>query len=457
MISKPLMIIGSLWLLQSCAVPIQPVDNPIPLPEKFSVAGQIKPEHRWWLAFNDTQLNGLMDTAFNHNFTVLSAYNRLEQAQSLAIKAGSELIPSLNGYVKGQKTFTDKQASSQWNLGLSLSYELDLWGRIRANQQAGQLDVRVAEESVKTALISLSAEVALTWVRLIEQRSQLQLLAQQIQTNQNNVEIIKSRFAGSKASAADVFQQQQLLEARIGDQSQVLASIEVLSHQLAVLTGQMPKQIHLPTQSQLPLLPAQPQTGLPSELIQRRPDVRMAYFKVQSADQRIAAAIADRFPKLSLSTSMETHAPDLHNLFNNWLATLAGNLVLPLIDGGRRLAEVDRSRAVAKEALNNYARILQQAVQEVEDALIQEQQQHLLALSLLKQHQLSQQATQQIRLRYLYGATDFLRVLNSQLSQQTLARLQLSAQRQLLEYRIQLYRALAGYWSPTQDTQQNER
>ena len=197
---------------------------------------------------------------------------------------------------------------------------------------------------------------------------------------------------------------------------------------------------------QLPDLPPQPQTGLGSELIQRRPDIRLAYFRVQAADQRTASAIADRFPKLSLSASIDTTAPNLQSLFNNWIATLAGNLILPIVDGGRRIAEVERNKAVAAESLNSYATTILQAIKEVEDALIQEQQQRQLINSLNIQYSFSQKANEQIRLRYMYGAIDFLRVLTTQINQQTLERSRISAKRQLIEFRIQLYRSLAGSW-----------
>ena len=176
---------------------------------------------------------------------------------------------------------------------------------------------------------------------------------------------------------------------------------------------------------------------------------------MQASDQRVASAIADRFPKLSLSARVDTTAPDLQSLFNNWLATIAGNPVLPLIDGGRRIAEVERNQAASAETLNNYADALIKSIKEVEDALIQEHQQHQLINQLDKQVKLSQQATEQIRSRYVYGAIDFLRVLTALLSQQNLERSRLRAQQQLIDYRINLYRALAGGF-PLADNNRNK-
>lgn len=448
-----------LLLLNACAVPIEDISSPATVPEQFSQTGEAPLKEHWWLAFNDPQLEYLIDQALTNNFSLLATFNRLQQAEAIAVKSSSELIPSISAVFGGQQNYSNISDSSQFALGLNASYEVDLWGRLRAKKHAAELDIRAAQENLNTASISLSSEVAIAWYRLIEQRSQLQLLKQQIKTNQDNVLITTYRFAGAQASAADLFQQQQTLEARKGDQYSVLANIKVLEYQLAILTGHTPGLFQLPENTQLPGLPQQPQTGLGTELVQRRPDLRLAYFQVQAADQRIASAIADRFPKLSLSASVDTLSPNLQSLFNNWIATLAGNLILPIVDGGRRAAEVDRTRAVAAEALNNYATTVQQAIKEVEDALIQEQQQQQLLSSLNKQYELSQQATKQIRLRYIYGSMDFLRVLTTQINQQSLERSRLSAQRQLIEFRINLYRSLAGSWaidSPEQAAAKNK-
>ncbi|WP_244559196.1 efflux transporter outer membrane subunit [Bathymodiolus platifrons methanotrophic gill symbiont] len=443
---KYLLICLVLILMQACAVPIEKISTPVDIPEKFTQTGNSSPLEHWWLAFNDPQLNQLIDQALTDNFSLISTFNRLQQAEAIAIKDSADLIPSIGAAFGGAKSYSNLGNPSNFALGLNASYEVDLWGRLRAQKQAAELDVRVAEENLNTAAISLSSEVAIAWYRLIEQRSQLRLLKQQIQTNRNNVEITLIRFAGAQSSAADLFQQQQTLQATIGDQNNVLATIKVLEHQLAILTGNTPGMFSLANNQQLPDLPAQPQTGLASELIQRRPDLRLAYFRVQAADQRTASAIADRFPKLSLSASINATSPNLQSLFNNWIATLAGNLILPIVDGGRRVAEVERNKAVAAESLNNYASTIQQAIKEVEDALAQEYQQKQLISSLNLQYSYSQKATEQIRLRYMYGAIDFLRVLTTQINQQTLERNRISAKRQLIEYRIQLYRSLAGSW-----------
>jgi outer membrane protein TolC len=133
----------------------------------------------------------------------------------------------------------------------------------------------------------------------------------------------------------------------------------------------------------------------------------------------------------------------LQSFFNNWLATLAGNLVLPILDGGRRIAEVERNEAVSQQALNQYTNMLLTAVSEVENALIQEKQQQQLVQNLTQQVKLAQESSERIRARYLFGAMDFFRVLSAELALQNLERNLLQAQQQLFDYRIALYKALA--------------
>ena len=436
-----LLVLGT---LACCAVTVEKVPDPVVLKPKFSYSGQNNPPDKWWQAFNDPALNRLCEQALSGNFSLSAAYNRLDQAKAIAKKSGADLIPQVNGNLAGAHASKSSPASNDFALGLAASYEVDLWGRIRSAINAAKLDAIGAEEDVYSASISLTAEIVSTWYKLAEQRQQLTLLDQQIKVNKDNVTLITVRFQGAQATAADVFQQQQLLESVIGSRYTVVAAIAVLENQLAVLAGKPPGSISLTEADRFPELPALPDTGLSVTLMQRRPDIRKAYFAVQAADQRIASAIADRYPKLSLSANVEVASPDFQSVLNNWLATVAGNVVLPVIDGRRRVAEVERNRAVSAEALNNYAALLLNAAEEVENALAQERQQHLLVSNLERQVELARQANRLIRFRYINGAMDFFRVLSAILSQQSLERNLLQSRQQLIDYRISLYRALAG-------------
>jgi NodT family efflux transporter outer membrane factor (OMF) lipoprotein len=443
-------VIMVLCLLSACSVEVKEFKTPVAVNESFSLTGHASLQERWWLSFNDTALNHLIDKALQQNLDLIAAYERLKQAQAIARKTGSELIPAIDGTSILSRREGDKTlgllTTDNFSLGLIASYELDLWGRIRAGTYAAEQDVKASEQDIHTAAIALSAEIARTWYQLIEQQKQYNLLTEQIVINEQYANLVEVRFKGGQATAADVFQQRQLLEGVVGDRYTVLANIEVLKNQLAVLTGQSPGTLEIATSDRFPEINGLPDTGLTSDLIQRRPDVLKAYFRLQAADLRVAAAIADRFPKIGLSAGIDTTAPDLQDFFNNWMATLAGNLVLPLIDGGRRIAEVDRNKAATEEALSLYGQSVLQSIKEVENALAQEERQHQRLDSLKQQLRYLNEANNNIRIRTAYGAFDFLRVLSTLNSLQAMQRTLIRAERELVDFRILLYRSLAGGW-----------
>ncbi|MDT8406149.1 MAG: TolC family protein [Methylococcales bacterium] len=438
-----------IWLLAAmlsgCAVAPTDFQPEIEPPKQFSATGQTARLDQWWRHFDDPALQRLIDHALADNFTLKAAAERVRQAWAAAGIAGSELIPALNAS-SGIQHDNDLEGfnTETFTLGLAASYEVDLWGRIRANTQAAERDAMASQADWQAAALSLSGQIASAWYQWVEQRLQLALLEQQIDTNEKFVRILKVRFQGGQATAADLFQQQQVLEGTIADRHRTLANLNVLEHQLAVLSGLPPGELPLPDQVTFPKVPALPETGLTSDLITRRPDLQRQLQRLKAADLRIASAVADRFPRLGLNASLNTTAPDLRDFFNNWLATLAANLVLPVIDGGRRIAEVQRREAQMHEAWHDYSQQVLSALQEVENALSQEQQQVLRWHSIERQVKFLSDANKQIFLRYIYGAIDFLRLLTSITSLQSTERALISAERERIQFRIDLYRALAG-------------
>ena len=187
-----------------------------------------------------------------------------------------------------------------------------------------------------------------------------------------------------------------------------------------------------------------PATGVPAELVRRRPDLLRAYYQLQAADADLASAVAERFPRLTLSASLSNETTDSEALFDDWLATLAGNLVLPLIDGGQRRAEARRFRSLREQRLYEYGQATLVAFREVEDALIQERQQQRRMESLREQLELADSAYRQLRIQYVNGAVGYLEVLSALQERQELRRTLITARQELLAFRVSLYRALAG-------------
>ncbi len=437
-------------LLSACTPQVAQQPSPIQLQGGFSATGEEQLPEQWWLTFEDPTLNKLITQALLGNFSLQSAWDRLDRAQAVARKAGSDLIPHIDGEAgfrtTRSRTNSRTSSSQNFNLGLAASYEIDLWGRIGSTVEAAELDARASEENLRTAALTLSARVASTWYQLLEQRGQIEILKQQQQTNEKGLELISLQFRTGQTSIADLLQQRQIVEGRRGEQALAALRAQVLQNQLAVLLGVTPDQAPQVTTGQLGQLPPLPATGLQSSLLERRPDVHAAWLRLAAADQRVAAAVADRFPRLSLTGRASTTDEKVEDLFDDWLATMAANLLAPLVDGGQRRAEIERSQAVAAEALHDYGQTILEALTEVEDTLIQEQRQQEYLLSIDRQLALSEQSTERIIDRYLNGAEDYQRVLGAILSKQLLQRTQLSARRELFVNRINLCRALAGGW-----------
>ena len=196
----------------------------------------------------------------------------------------------------------------------------------------------------------------------------------------------------------------------------------------------------------LPQLPPLPDAGLPADLLLQRPDIQAALARLEAADFKVAAARADRLPALKLSASGTYKAEQIKEILDNWYLNLAANLIAPLIDGGRRAAEVERTKAVVKERLAAYREVVLTAIREVEEALVREKKQQEYIAGLQRQITFANRAVAEAKERYLKGQADYLRVLTATLSVQGLERNLISAKRDMLVLRVSLYRALGGTW-----------
>lgn len=423
---------------------------------EFSAKGAVQLPDEWWLTFADPTLDSLIAQALSGNFNLQSAWDRLDQARLVARKAGADLTPQLSGEAglsaTRSRANSHTDSAQSFSLGLVASYEIDLWGRIRSTREAAELDVLASEEILQTAGLTLSAEVATIWFQLLEQRGQIDILKAQEQTNKQALELISLQFRSGQVGIADLLQQRQVVESRRGDQALATGRVQILQNQLAVLLGVPPNQAFGFDGSAFAELPPLPATGLQSSLLEQRPDVRAAWLQLKAADQRVAAAVADHFPRLSLAGRYSTSGEQIEELFDNWLASLAANLLTPLLDGGRRRAEVERNQSAAAEAFHDYSQTVLEALLEVENALAQEQSQQEYLVSIDRQLKLAEQSTERIRDRYLNGAEDYQRILSALLSEQSLQRTRLSARRELFVNRVNLCRALAGGWEMTRES-----
>lgn len=441
-------------LMAGCAS--QPEEEPAPpvtVPETFSASGDEPAPERWWRSFGDQRLNELVQDGMDANLDLLTAWQRLREARAAVDQQSANRYPNLNATANGEVTNSDSDDSRETlSLGLSSEYEVDLWGRINSQVEAEQFRARATRADYRTAALTLTAEVTRTWYQLQAQRAQLDLAESQIRTNRDVVKLLETQFASGQAGSADVLRQRQLLASTKEQRLGVASELQVLENQLAVLLGRAPRNTDLPEGHGLPDLPPLPKTGVPAELVQRRPDVRRALNQLQAADADLAAAISNQFPRLTLTASASTQENSVQELFDNWATTLAANLVAPLIDAGQRDAQVSQAQAVRRQRLYEYGQTVLTAFQEVEDALVQERKQRQAIERIKDQLELADATYEQLRRQYFNGQVGYIDVLTALTDRQDLERSLISAQRQLLAFRIALYRALAGGFDPRNDS-----
>ncbi|MBW3600508.1 MAG: TolC family protein [Planctomycetes bacterium] len=432
--------------LGGCASKDVGVMNPVQHAPSFSTSGEAPLPHRWWTAFNDPALNDQIEICFDGNFTLASAWQRLHAAEALTRREASDLLPDVNGFAEAEGVFRNAaEDDSLFALGVGAGYQLDLWGEIGARVQAERLRTSATMADYHSAALALAADFAATWFSLVEARAQLALLGEQLETNLTGLDLQEKAFGVGQAFSPDVLRQRQLVEATREQVVVVQSRVELLEHQLALLQGRAPQNASYAPEAVLPTLPPLPKTGLPAELVHRRPDVRRAFFALAAADHDLASAVSAQYPRLNLTGSVVTVAENPTNLFRDFLATIAAQFIGPLFDGGQRRAEVDRNAAVVRELINEYGQTILAAFQEVEDALAFERYQLQRIEHLNAQLELARESSERLHdLYFLTDEADFLDLLNATTDTQRLQRAILSARLELIQNRISLYLALAG-------------
>jgi len=440
--------------LAGCTVHDEGFDAPLELPPSFGAAGEIATDgpiapDRWWTTFGDEQLDRLVEIALAGNFDLAIVRDRLDAARAVARRERAPLLPSIDGSAFGERVLRSAGGGGgeAYGAGVVGTYEVDLWRRNASATRGAALEEAVARAELEAAAITLTADVALSWYALIEQRGQARVLDMQIRTNEQVLEVVRARFGGGVVRASDVLRQERLLESTREQRATVASRIEVLEHALLVLIGQSPTTtLEVDADHALPELPPEPTPGLPSDLVRRRPDVRAAYLAIAAADADVAVAVADRSPSVTIRLDAATAEEEIADLFDDWSSVLAIDVIGPIFDGGARAAEVDRARAVKAERVNVYARTVLLSFRQVLDAISREDGRTELIRRIERQLDLAQRTSERLNREYLNGDISYIDVLDALTTEQQLQRDLLSARLARINDRIDLHRALAGGW-----------
>ncbi len=404
----------------------------------------------WSDRFNDPRLSGYIKEALANNKDLTAASANVDRSWALAKQAGASLKPNL-GLSAGNNNsgnFTGQSgASNSYNIGAQVSWELDIWGRIKSGAMAAEAGAQAAELDFKFAKESLAATVTKAYLTAMEAQLQLALTQNTFSDVKERARIVDVKFKNGAASPQDVSLiqadfasvQEQLETVKGGKNSAVRA--------LEVLMGRYPST-DLELTEKLPEAPKLPEAGLPSEILERRPDVAAAERRVAAAFNNVNQAKAAKLPSFSLTSNIGGTSGQLSDILNpaNTAWSLASNLLAPIFDGGVRDAQVEISTAEQKQALANYGQTALNVFQEIENNLA-------LGVSLEKRENLlmtavreSQKALDIAQIRYNEGETDLLDVLTIQ-QRLTAAQSNLIAlQRAILEQRVNLHLSLGGQW-----------
>jgi multidrug efflux system outer membrane protein len=413
----------------------------------------------WWKAFHDARLDVLVAEATAANQNLAAAAARVKQARALAGVARADRIPQVGLQAGAQRSRESAAAQglapgsavapgNVFQAGLGVSYEVDLFGRVASNVSAAQADAAGSEATFRSVLLALQADVAQTWLRLHGTDAELDLLGQTVGLREESVRITQRRFELGQIGELDLARAKSELALTRADAVALSRQRSQLEHALAVLLGR-PAAAFAAVRDPLPEggLPTIP-AGLPSALLERRPDIAAAQRAMIAANARIGVARAARFPLLQLTGAGGGESADLSDLFKwssrSWL--LGAALSLPIVDGGRGRANVERSEAVLEEAVATYRQGVLSAFAEVEDNLsglrtLAEQAQEIDAAQAA-----AQRSADLADKLYRGGRSSYLDLLDAQrnLAGAQRTAVQLRSARALTT--VALIRALGGGW-----------
>ncbi|MFK7960283.1 MAG: efflux transporter outer membrane subunit [Phycisphaerales bacterium] len=413
----------------------------------------------WWRTFEDPDLDAAVEAALEANFDLRQAWSRLRQAAAAVVIAGSGRRPSIDGRAGASVSRSGDRAAeipfdgtpgNRWdessNLGISLAWELDVWGRIASRQDAAALRAAATRAEASDTALLIVASVVDTWITVREQRALLALLEDQVATGRTLLELTELRFGTGAASSVGVLQQRGQVASTESALPVARAQLAAAEHRLAVLLGVPPGTLTIEPEAGLPPLPPAPATGTPADLLVYRPDLRAALLQLDAADHDVAEAVADRLPRITLGLSYDFSGASLGGVLDRELGSIAANLIAPLADGGRRRAEVTRREAVVQQRLDAFGQAMLLALQDVEDALMRERHQRELLRRRAIQLELAAATLRETRSRYAGGQSPYTDVVIAVQNLQQLERQMLGERAALLRFRAELHRSLGGRW-----------
>ena len=423
------------------------------MPEGTSVANT-----GWWDLYQDPVLRDLITAGLENNRSVREAMARIEEARLGYTIARSDKLPRVNAYASAQIQPTagvdSVTAIDNLRLLVNASYEVDLWGRVARSNEAAVQTVLASEEAFRTVTITLVSEIAKAYLGLRDIDARIEIAESVVEANRQSLGILTSRAEGGLVPEVDLRRQ----EIALADSESILVALSRARAQtenaLSILVGELPSSVArgqtLAEQQFPPAVPA----GLPSELLQRRPDIQAAERALHAQTARIGIAEANRWPSFSLSALGGGKISTLgESKGNNAFINFGMNFLAPIFNRGALKAAADVERVRTEQLLNQYEQTVLNAFREVEDALVSVETYRLEHEARIRQAEASRQALGSVEVLYEGGMVTYQEVIDLQRGVFG-ADLQVSQALQLHHSAVvQLYKALGGGWTPPEGWQ----
>jgi len=413
-------------------------------------------DQKWWDVFQDEALQTLIRAALEQNYDVRIAATRILEARALLGIAQADQLPEVTA---SASVFSQRSPAaagrpavdtSPVQLGLSASWELDFWGRFRRATESARANLLSDEWAQRQVISSLVSDVASAYFQLREQDLELEISRQTLASRRDSLRLTQVLADGGATSLLDVRQAEQLVFGASASIPDLESRIEQQENFISILVGRNPEGVvrgrPLIDQQQPPEVPA----GLPSSLLERRPDILQAEQQLVAANAQIGVAKADFFPRISLTAIGGYQSSALARLFTGpaGLWTFGASALQPVFEGGRIRNNVAFAEARTQEATLVYQRTVQQAFRDVSDALVSYRKSREVRTEQQQLTSAAEDATRLSNMRYRGGAASYLEVLDSETRFFT-AQLNLAqAQLRELQSLVQIYRSLGGGWQP---------
>ena len=433
----------------------------VPMPAEYPVAGapgdSVVPAD-WWLSFSDPTLNELVAAARKTNADIRLAAARVQEAEGVLREARAALWPDVSaGYTYSRSRVSTTSVPpppagtamrpSHSLVLASTSYELDFWGKYARASEAAQANLLASRLSQDTVALTLAGATAQTYFALRSLDSQVTVLDLSIKLREDSLAIARTRLEAGLASELDVYQAEGALADAQFQRRDAARNRALVERQLAQLTGRLDLRLAAGEVFTLPLPPVPP-AGLPTTLLERRPDIRAAEQSLVAANAQIGVARAAMFPTLSLTASAGLQSAEFGDLLSSgarvW--TLGAGLLGPIFDAGRREARVEQTEARREQAVAGYQRAIETGFREVADALVNVRESSQAEDELRARLDSAKKALELSRLRYESGYSPYLEVLDAQRTANDAAIAFVRNRQARLAFSVDLMKALGGGW-----------